>query len=348
MKKKIILSLIALLIISATSYTGLWFFTKHKIETATKIAANNLQKHPNIKYVAYKLDISCFPFLCVKFSDAKVKTEQNFASAKNGFSIKAFEEKPFKHKIKNILKPTINIYKNQASFDIASTNLDNEQTINLNVNFDKLAINISKNNRNLMAKDSDIEISSAESAFLVALTLGSLDMYLESLNNPESKNIAFGYEISNLKVFAPKTQKIIKEIKHSSLKSGIKNMPNKITELLKTYKKGDTQFIIDTIQELVKYKTEFQIREFRAKTLEAQTEFKGFASINENFRASLNFDSYVKFFKEGSVFEQFLKAYNIGQNEHQVYYLNARTENDIITINKAIKFSAPNLSSANK
>jgi hypothetical protein len=341
MKKKVLLLIITITLIIAAAYTGFWFFAKHKVEQSIEQSFNYIKKAPSIKYANYNLDVSCFPFLCVKLSNVNIKSVDNLAKLKNGLLIRTFEEKPFIYKTKNIFQSSINILEENTEYDFTIFNPSNTLTLNYKLSFKNLNILLQKNKIDINLNKVLIEKATDRTAYVVAMDIDNLNLYFNKVVNKNTSNIMVGYNLFNLNIIKQNNKK--QNIKHSLLNFLIKDIDNNLLAKLDNQAIKPSQLITndENINNIIENKTRIQVSDFKLTDENSQIIFKGYVDISKDKTLNAIADSSIKILKEKTVLQTLLDGAGIGKNENNVYVINVRTNADDITINKDIHLNAP-------
>lgn len=335
--KKPLLITSALLTLIAAIYTGAWFYTKAKIELAVKNSVNGIESLENISYITYKLDISCFPFLCINLTDLNAKMTDEKLRSKNGYSLQALKDNTLTLKLTNIFSNKINFEQSQLEFDLALTNLDNKISTKLLLNADQVLINLNRNSTSVLFNKADIQSSIGNQPLKI---LATTDLLTTNLEYSKEKNaLAFGYNIQGLKIFEPNSSLLLADIKTSSLTAGFANISQNLINYAKA-NKNTYKTILNNLDEIINNKTAFKIAKFDINASGFETQSKAQLNINEKKQLEVNLDMSYKPLQKNHLLETVIKNYGIGQSEDGIYYLNIRTNDDFITINKDIKLPA--------
>lgn len=339
MKKKLLLLIITTTLVLSTAYTGFWFFAKYKVEQSIKQSFNYIKKAPSVKYANYNLNVSCFPFLCIKLSDVNIKSVDKIGLLKSGMLIKTFEEKPFIYKTKNIFKSSINILEKNTEYDFTVFNPSNTLTLNYNISFKNLNILLEKNKLEVNLNKVLIEKATDRTAYVVAMDVDNLNFYFNKISNKQISNIIVGYNLFNLNIIKPNNKK--HTIKHSVLNFAIKDIDNNLLEELDNNKSKYGTTITNNIKNIIENKTRLQVSDFKLTDNNSQIIFKGYLDISKDRTLNAIADSSIKILKEKSMLQKLLDNARIGKNENNIYIINVRTNADNITINKDIILNAP-------
>tara|TARA_Y100001960_G_scaffold305170_1_gene359063 strand:- start:10448 stop:11470 length:1023 start_codon:yes stop_codon:yes gene_type:complete len=339
MKKALIIASSILLLLAAT-YTAIWFYGKNKIELSVQQTINNLEKQDNVSYITYKLDVSCFPFLCVDLSDIKAKLKSDSKLSKEGIEVDALKDNKISFETKNILNPHISVKQAQVEIDLTLRNLDNDISTDILLNIDELGLNIKDNKTTIRLIKADIENATANSPFSVLATLGNLTVDFEK--SKENNAYAMGYILNNFSIFSPVGKTPIFNIGFSQLVAGFSNVSENLAD--KASKSlSSSKLIKENVDDIIKNDTSFKIADFRIRANSFKTELKGFANINKDKFLEVNADMAYVPLNNKSPLEPFLKAYGIGKSKDGIYYINVRSKDNLITINKGINIPAPKI-----
>lgn len=342
--KKLVIIILSIITVLALSYTGAWFFIKNKAENNIELTLNKLKKDSKFKYITYDLKTSCFPFLCLELKDLKIKTDKYFAVSKKGFEFEAFVEKTLTYETKNIFKPLFNFNKKQASFDFKTKNLDTDQEVTFMFNFDDLTANFAKKDKNISISHADIEASAANSAFLAVASVDQLNLnYDLNKTSDELSDLTFGYSLSNLRIFNQGAKQKPLTISHSLLKAKIKDIANQTLTNLTKSKENTKEFSIETLNNLANNKTNLIIEDFKFSTDTSQALLKGHVLIDNDNRLRTNFDSSIKFLKDDTALENVIKNYKFKKHDSNTYFINGRTNDELINVNNIIRFPRPRI-----
>jgi hypothetical protein len=338
-KQKVALIAISAVVAIAAIYTASWYIIKHNIESSIHQEVANLTSQPSIKSVNYKLETSCFPYICVKLSDLNVKTKKYFAISKEGFEFNIFAKHPLKFKIKNIFASNINQELTQLKYDVTSINLDNNQNVTFTTDINKLNINVSKNSFKTVANGVFVEVSSNLSAAKALIDAQELKLDYKQSTDDKTTNRDLALETFNLNIFDVKTNKKAETIYHAKADLSLNNLDKLFLQRAKN--KESKEYVKKAIENFKDLKTTVKVNDLKFTSTQAQILGHAQLFIDQQYFLNANGDIAIRFVKKNDNFEQLLQNYGFYKNEKDSFIVNVRTDKNIIKVNKNIAIPAP-------
>lgn len=336
---KLALAALSTVLVAAILYTTAWFIIKHNIENSIHQEISSLTSQPSLKSVNYKLETSCFPYICVNLSDVNIKTKKYFSISKEGFEFEIFKKHPLKFKIKNIFAKNVNLNLSQLRYDITSTNLDVNQKVTFITDINTAEISANRNSFETTLNGIFVEVSSNQSVARGLLDIQKASLAYSSKENKLTVDRDILTEVFNLKIFSPKTGKQTENIHHAKLDASLNNLDKAFLEHAKN--KESKEYVKQAIENFKTLQTAININDLKFTSSKTQVLAKAKMLIDDQYFLNTNADAAIRFMAKDEFLEKLLTNYGFTKNEKGSYIINVRTDKNIIKVNKNIAIPAP-------